>query len=142
MRKRIFASNRQGFTLIELLVVIVIIGLLASLAVISMSSARNKANDAKVRSDLDQIRKSIMADLSEGGTYEAAAIPVNFAPPSCSGDAQYTLATSTDGQDFAIAGQLCANSDAIFCLDSAGKSFEGSTTLATIITDAACPATP
>ena len=138
MRKDIFSSNEQGFTLIELLVVIVIIGLLASLAIISMSSARNKANDSKVRSDVDQVRKSIMANLPDGGTYESAAIPANFTPPSCSGDAQYTLVTSTDGEAFVVAGRLCTDNGSIFCLDSAGKSFEGSSSLPTIAS-VACP---
>ncbi|MCX6785799.1 MAG: type II secretion system protein [Candidatus Komeilibacteria bacterium] len=39
--------NRKGFTLIELLVVIAIIGLLSSLAVVNLNSARGKARDAK-----------------------------------------------------------------------------------------------
>ena len=138
MRKGNLFSNRRGFTLIELLVVIVIIGLLAALAVVSLGAARNKANDAKVRSDVDQVRKDIMANLSEGGTYETAAIPANFTPPVCSGDAQYTLVTSTDGLAFVLAGRLCTDNGSIFCLDSTGKSFEGSSSLPTI-DNAACP---
>ena len=44
--------NKKGFTLIELLVVIAIIGMLSSLAVVSLNSARNKAKDAQIQSDL------------------------------------------------------------------------------------------
>ena len=48
-------KNVKGFTLIELLVVIAIIGLLSTLAVVSLNSARQKARDARRQSDLRQI---------------------------------------------------------------------------------------
>lgn len=51
--------DRRGFTLIELLVVISIIGLLASIVLAGTTSARNKAKDARVISDVQQIRISL-----------------------------------------------------------------------------------
>lgn len=48
-------KNKKGFTLIELLVVIAIIGLLSTLAVVSLNSARGKARDAKRISDVRQM---------------------------------------------------------------------------------------
>ncbi|MBI3963654.1 MAG: type II secretion system protein [Candidatus Kerfeldbacteria bacterium] len=51
--------NKKGFTLVELLVVIAIIGLLATLAFVSLNSARAKARDAKRVSDVRQIQSAL-----------------------------------------------------------------------------------
>ena len=48
--------NKKGFTLIELLVVIAIIGILASVVLTQVNSARDKTLDVAIKSDLDGIR--------------------------------------------------------------------------------------
>ncbi len=52
-------SDKKGFTLIELLVVIAIIGTLSGLVLVSMTSVRAKARDARRKSDVSQIMKAL-----------------------------------------------------------------------------------
>lgn len=51
--------NKKGFTLIELLVVIAIIGLLSTLAVVSLNNARSKSRDAKRIADVKQTQTAL-----------------------------------------------------------------------------------
>jgi len=61
--------NKKGFTLIELLVVIAIIGLLATIVLVSLNNARNKANDARIKSDLSQIMMGIEMYYADNSAY-------------------------------------------------------------------------
>lgn len=49
-------NKNKGFTLIELLVVIAIIGILSSVVLASLNTARSKGADAAVKSNLNNIR--------------------------------------------------------------------------------------
>lgn len=55
--------------MIELLVVISIIGVLSSLAVVSLNSARNKARDALRKADMTQMRTAINLYYDENDSY-------------------------------------------------------------------------
>lgn len=56
----LFKRREKGFTLVELLVVIAIIGLLTTLSVAAVKTARSKANIAKALHDTDVISQAIL----------------------------------------------------------------------------------
>lgn len=62
-------KKQKGFTLIELLVVIAIIGLLSTLAVVALNSARSKARDAKRVSDVKQIQTALELYYADNSGY-------------------------------------------------------------------------
>jgi len=73
MRRVLFANNQyqRGFTLIELLVVIAIIGILASVVMASLNSARAKARDAELVQSLEQVRTALEMYFLDHGQYPA-----------------------------------------------------------------------
>ena len=64
--------NKKGFTLIELLVVVAIIGLLATLSIVALNSARARSRDAKRVADIKQVQTALELYYNDFGSYPAA----------------------------------------------------------------------
>jgi prepilin-type N-terminal cleavage/methylation domain-containing protein len=79
-------KRNKGFTLIELLVVIAIIGVLASVVLASLNSARNKGSDAAIKSGLANMRSEaeIYYDTNSGYTAGVLAAAVGPTAAVCS----------------------------------------------------------
>lgn len=74
-----FFTSKRGFTLIELLVVISIIGLLSSVILGAVNSARAKSNDSKQIQALNQLKRAMELYYdNNGGLYPALPIANGF----------------------------------------------------------------
>ena len=82
----------RGFTLIELLVVIAIIGILSSVVLVSLNSARSKGKDAKIQAELAQVRTQLEADYN-GGYADLTGAAGNIAILNASGAGYANLQT-------------------------------------------------
>ncbi len=109
-------NSEKGFTLIELLVVIAIIGILSSIVLVSLNTARQKGNDAAVQSNINTIRTQAALDYSSNnnsyGTLSLTTVNVSTSPVTQSG---------APGTAVAIFGST-GDSRVALALNQAGKS--------------------
>ena len=66
-------KSQKGFTLVELLVVIAIIGILASMLLLQLGVARQRARDAKRIADTNQVRTALELYFDDNGFYPQVA---------------------------------------------------------------------
>ncbi len=138
--------KNKGFTLIELLVVIAIIGVLSSIVFASLNNSRIRANDAKIKTQLSNIRTAAEIYFTDtnntyGTTITGLTAAATTIGPGC-GEGMFTdgkmsplvlltnfpsysntgkCTVSASGAGYAVSAKLNA-SGAYWCVDSKGAS--------------------
>ncbi len=129
---------KKGFTLIELLVVIAIIGILSAVVLTSLNSARTKAKDASIKSELAGVRTAmeIFYD-SSNGTYEAgcADAEVMTYRDSIAESAGEASVCGDSLTEYSVSVAL-PSTGADWCVDSAGFTGLGVATADSVCTQA------
>jgi len=138
-----------GFTLVEILVVIAIIGILATIVLLSLNAARAKAKDATIKAAVEQVRQvaelfyddhsntySGFDDQSDGSTYDLIELE-RIKTSIAENGGSFVLKVDGAGNKYCAQSAFTSGGD-IFCVDNTG--FIGSGALDCDDTNITCAA--
>lgn len=123
-------SKQSGFTIVELLIVIVVIGILATLVIVTFSGVQQKARDTKRETDVKALASQLEVYYANNGSYPALAqlqdntwITSNLkgldlagvVAPNGSGTNTITGATSTTTYNYTPTPSGCTTTGPTFC---------------------------
>ena len=110
------ASGEDGFTLIELLIVVVVIGILGAIAIPSLLSQRNGANDAGAKQTANTAEHAAVIYSLNNGSYSGmTATSLKAIEPS--------INTAVSGQTVLAAASATLTGYSVAAVSAAGDTF-------------------
>ncbi len=115
--------NNKGFTLIELLVVIAIIGILSSIVLASLNTARDKGSDASAKASMSSIRADAELSYDDNnrsyGNVCTDVVALTNAAEAATGNAVDCV--SNTGANNGWGAEVQLRSGDFFCVDFTGS---------------------